>query len=397
MGLILTTGVIATQPQAGIAQTTKENSEARRLWNEGNDLFNDRNFADAEKRFREGLTKYPKSDQSEKTAYYLILTLEKLRRYPEARTEIDNFHRNYPGSLWRVDVDEISVALGASSNSQLEQEVKIANERARSQAEGSTALPPNASADALLLQMIIQRSPNEGIDMVRERLKKDPSDPAVYANLGTIFNIKSPQALAFLLDLSNTAASTNTRTVAFFYAMRLNPDKVQVANTLMEMVMKKENEGIVNDALFRMTYDEHRRVLDKIVLSTNPNKFDAIEKIYRGGSITLRTDLLDRVATLRNDPRAESFIMDAAQNDRDLTVRREAINALMLLKGGDLRALENLLDTTPKKINAAPTISPTPQTPSAASTVAPANGATAPARTAPQAPPLPTQPVTIRR
>src|SRR6185436_7246651 len=131
----------------------------------------------------------------------------------------------------------------------------------------------------------------------------------------------------------SSAASPATRTIAFFYAMRLNPDKVQVANTLMEMLGKKENESIVNEALFRMTYEEHRKVLAKIIASPNPNKFDAIEKVYRGGSITLRTDLLMAVATLRNDPKAEAFITDAAQNDVDLAVRRAAIEALMILKG----------------------------------------------------------------
>jgi hypothetical protein len=229
--------------------------------------------------------------------------------------------------------------------------------------------------DAVILQMIIQQSPNEGIETVKTRLKKDPSDPAVIANLGTVFNSHSPMALPFLLDLANSAASPNTRTIAFFYAMRLNPDKVQVANTLMEMLGKKENEPIVSDALFRMTYVEHRQVLAKIVASSNPNKFDAIEKIYRGGSITLRSDLLTAVATLRDDPKAESFIMDAAQNDKDLAVRQAAIEALMIQKhGADVKALQDLLSTMPPKKN-------TPPVPIAPVRVAPStNPATIPAQ-----------------
>jgi hypothetical protein len=355
LSLILAAGVLAVHPQAGIAQTTRENSEARRLWNEGNELYNDGNFADAEKKFREAMTKYPRADQSDRTSYYLIITLEKLRRYQDARTEIENFHRNYPGSRWRGDVDEKSLALGASSNSIAEQEAKIEKERAESQKRGSAALPPNASMDAVILQMIIQHSPNEGIEKAKERLKIDPTDQAVVNNLGTIFNSNSPQALPFLLELSNSAVSPTTRTIAFFYAMRRNPDKLQVANTLMEMLGKKENESIVNEALFRMTFDEHRKVLDKIVASSNPNKFDAIEKIYRGGSITLRSDLLSAVATLRDDPKAERFIMDAAQNDKDLAVRRAAIEALMSQKrGADVRALENLLSVPPPKKAAPP-------------------------------------------
>jgi HEAT repeat protein len=209
--------------------------------------------------------------------------------------------------------------------------------------------------EAIVLQMMIQQTPNQGFEVVKERLKKDPSDPAVIANLGTIYNSRSPLALPLLLDLANSAASPNTRTIAFFYATRRNPDKVQVANTMMEMLGKKENESIVNEALFRMTYDQHRKVLVNIVASSNPNKFDAIEKIYRGGSITLRQDLLGFVASLKNDPKAESFIMDAAQNDKDLAVRRAAIEALVTLKSGtDVKALENLLSTVPPKKAAPP-------------------------------------------
>jgi tetratricopeptide (TPR) repeat protein len=353
--LILAAGMIASYSTVGVAQSARENPDARKLWNTGIELFNDGNFADAEKTFREALTKYPKYEQADRTTYYLIRTLEKLRRFRDARTEIENFHRNFPGSGWRDDVDEVSLALGGLDNSQLQQEAKIAKERAESEKRGSPVLPPNASMDAMILQMIIRANPNEGIEKVKERLKKDPADQAVLANLGTIFSSKSPQALPFLLDLSNSASSPNIRTTAFFYAMRLNPDRVQVANTMMEMMGKKENEGIVSEALFRMTYQEHREVLAEIVGSSNSNKFDAIEKIYRGGSITLRSDLLDAVAKLRDDPRAESFILDAAKNDKDLAVRRAALEALVKLKGAaDVRTLENLLRPMPTRNTTAP-------------------------------------------
>ena len=284
LSLLILTGMVIVHPSAGMAQTTKEkeNSEARRLWSEGNDLYNDGNFSEAEKKFREALNKYPRADQADRTTYYLIVTLEKLRRFQDARTEMENFNRNFPGSIWREDVDQKRVAVGGSGNSSLEQQLKILKERDESARRGSPELPPNASVDAMILQMIILQNPYEGFEKVKERLKKDPADQTVFNNLGTIFSSNSPQALPFLLELSNSAASPNIRTVAFFYAMRLNPDKVQVANTLMDMLKKKENEPIVSEALYRMPYEVHRQVLAKIVENANPNKFDAIEKILSG-------------------------------------------------------------------------------------------------------------------
>ena len=128
-----------------------------------------------------------------------------------------------------------------------------------------------------------------------------------------------------------------------------------------------------------MTFSEHREVLAKIVESANPNKFDAIEKIYRGGSITLRSDLLAAVAALRDDSRAVSFIIDAAQNDKDLAVRRAALEALMSQKGAaDVKTLETFSGALPPKNSSAPK-------PAAPFTVAPGPSK----RVAPSQPPAP--------
>jgi len=337
LSLILGAGVVLAHPSAGIAQSARENADARKLFDEGTDLYNEKNFPEAEKKFREALTKYPKFDRSDRTAYYLIITLEKLRRLQDLRTEIENFHRNYSGSPWREDVDEVNVKLGGVEANDLhdllQQELKIQKERAEAERRGSTAFPQNASREAQNLRRIIQMDLSAGIDSLRERLKTDPSDPAVDANLTTIFNSNPSQGVPFLLEVwANTAVNPNVRNNAFFFAMRRTPDKVRVANTFMEMLGKKENEPIVSEALFRMTYIEHRAVLEKIVGSSNPGKFDAMEKILRGGSITLRCDLLTAVAKLKDDPRAETFIADAAENDIDPTVRKCGLDSLKSLK-----------------------------------------------------------------
>jgi tetratricopeptide (TPR) repeat protein len=112
LSLILSASVAIAHPPAGIAQSARENSEARKLFNEGNEQYADRNFAEAERKFREALTKYPKAEQSDRTTYYLILTLEQLKRVKDALTEIQNFHKNYPASTWRQDVDDKSLELG---------------------------------------------------------------------------------------------------------------------------------------------------------------------------------------------------------------------------------------------------------------------------------------------
>jgi hypothetical protein len=337
LSLILAGGAVMTHPQEGIAQSVRENAAAKELFDAGDEFLNDGNFAEAERKFREALTKYPKAERSDRTAYYLILTLQKLGRVQDARTEIQNFYRNHPKSVWREDVDQKNMVLSGlvspgfgvivAPSPWTMAEEKRQLERNKAAEEGSTALPPNPSREALLLQRQIRQNAALGIAAARERLKADPSDPVVLANLGTIYLSGSPQALPFLLDLSvSEAASPNARKEGFYWAYRYNPDKEQVARVLMDKLAQKEDE-LVSKTLFRMTIDEHKAVLEKIVASSHPDKFGMIEKIYRGGSITLRTDLVQIVARL-TDPKAWAFIEGAAQNDEDLLVRQAAAEVI---------------------------------------------------------------------
>ena len=335
LSLMFAASVINLNASLARAQSAQQNA-ARALVNDGIEFFDDGKYVDAERKFREALTKYPKDDKSDRTAYYLIRTLAKLDRVQDLRLEMEAFRRNYPGSRWNADLDEIGLELNP--------DVKIAKERAAAQKAGSTDLPPNAGGQAVALRQLILMNPEVGIETAQDLLKKDPSDNAVVANLGTIYLTNSPHAFPFLMDLSmSPAANPNVRETAFFFASRKNPDKEQVAQALMDMLKKKDSEALVSKTLFQMRVEEHRAVLDRIVLSSDPDKYSAIEKIYRGGSITLRTDLVEDVAKL-SDPKALDFVMSVAQNDKDEPVRNAAIQALARRRDGSgLKKLQDFL------------------------------------------------------
>jgi HEAT repeat protein len=113
----------------------------------------------------------------------------------------------------------------------------------------------------------------------------------------------------------------------------------------MDLLEKRETERVASQALYLMTVADHRAVLEKIVASSNPQKFVLMDKIYRNGSTLLKTDLLMFVARL-NDPNAVPFIVQAAQNDTDLSVRRAAVQALGNRKDVDVEILQDLMKSS---------------------------------------------------
>jgi len=364
LDLALAATLVAAHPSTGISQTPSQNSEARRLVAEGVEFQYDGRFADAEKKFREALTKYPRAEQSDRTAYYLIDALVKLGRVQDARMEIERFRKNYPTSKWLQDVGERTWDLGGQPNAPQagiwnspaelrEAQARFDLMRGAVTPSGppnkiyADQFPPNASYRAQALRQIVQLDTDKGIENAKEMLKTDPSDPAVAANLGTIANSDSPQALPFLLSIwANVASSPNMRNNAFFWASRRNPDKEQVAKAIMDLLAKRETEAVASEALSLMTVADHRAVLEKIVMSSNPDKFMLMEKIYRNGSVLLRTDLLMFIGRL-NDPKATPFIVGVAQNERDASVRRAAVQALAGRKDVNVDMLEKLMKAPP--------------------------------------------------
>jgi hypothetical protein len=289
----------------------------------------------------------------------------KLRRTQDARAEIDSFRRNYAQSKWLPDVEEIILALGGQISAPAEAniwntpaELRQAQALADMLRGARTPIgpankiyaddfPPNASMKAELLRQIIQHDPDRGIENAKELLQADPSDPSVVANLGTIANSESSLAIPFLLSVwGNVAATPNARNNAFFWFSRRNPDKEEVAKAIMELLAKPQTEKLGSEALYRMTVADHRAVLEKITTSSSPEKFALMDKIYRNGSALLKTDLLMFISRL-NDPKAVPFLLDAAQNDRDASVRRAAIQALGSRKDVDVETLERLMKAAP--------------------------------------------------
>lgn len=354
-------GLSAQNPFAAAAQTP-----ARTLFIEGRDLWDEGKFVDAEKKFREVLTKFPRAEQSDRTAFYLITTLIKLGRTADARAEIENFDRNYPRSTWKGDVTEKRLSINGLApmfQAGWARGIYSANQTPRVFTSSITvAVSPNfqtvttklrgrnvvvnAGLEQEVLRLLIQKDPGLGIEAARERLKVNPSDPAVVTNLSTIANSGSTQALPFLLTLTgNTAIAPNTTNQALFWVNRVN--KEAVSKALSDMLKIRDSIPTVAETLSRFNVPERRAALDQIVKGGGPDRMEKLDRLYKGSTnLPLRSEIIQSVSFVA-DPAALSFLSDIARNEKEAPLRSAAIRALAERKDVDAKTFEDILKSFP--------------------------------------------------
>src|SRR6185436_2640658 len=112
LALVLSAVPLSAQVRiAGMQFGFVEADAARDLYNSGRNLYTNNKFAQAEAAFREVVKKYPRNEVADASSYYLILALKQQAKFDEARAQIEVFTKQYPRSVWLVDVRELQVEL----------------------------------------------------------------------------------------------------------------------------------------------------------------------------------------------------------------------------------------------------------------------------------------------
>lgn len=338
--------VVAVSPQLQ-AQSAGPNTPGKTLFFEGRNLWDDGKFVEAEKKFREALTKYPRAEKSDRTAYYLITTLVTLGRPADARREIQNFKRNYPHSTWQTDVEEKRIALtgpvqlrGSRSGQHIEVSVPAMPHPFLWNSGPATPFGPitplhvnvSPSLDQEVLRVIIDADPAKGIAVARERLKVNPSDPAVITNLSVIAGSGSAQAMPFLVDVAGSAASSNAKSMAVFFMFRPGPAKDTADKAVVEILKDKDVIPVVADALGRFNPNERRVVLERIAHSPIAEKTYVLQGIYKTSVNTQVRSQVVATAGSIPDAAALAFLEEVVRNEKEPAVREVAIQNLNVRK-----------------------------------------------------------------
>jgi hypothetical protein len=350
MTLAMAGTLVTVLPQLH-AQTPSQNAVAKTLFVEGRDLWSDGKFADAEKKFREALTRYPRAEQSDRTSFYLITTLIKLEKIDEARSEIQGFNRNYPHSIWRPDVEEKRITLGMFVVPFAPISIAIPPAPAvppqlHAPARYTFTFTPNAGLEQEAFRVIIQADANKAILLAKERLKANPSDPAVVSNFSVIAGSGSPQAFPFFVSVASDGPVPNTQTQARFWIGRLNNAEDAVGKAFIALTAERTLPVVV-EVLNQSKPVERNNVLKQVVQYPSLEKVTALERVFNATTVQpFRSQIVESAATIPESA-AREFLTDVAMYETEYPVRLTAIHALGTRKDVDVKLLGDIMKAVP--------------------------------------------------
>jgi HEAT repeat protein len=334
--------------------------EARDIFNAGQTLYDEDNFADAEKKFREVIQRFPRHVIADRAEYYLIRTLTQLGRKAEALLRINAFARTYPRSRWSTDVEELRIKLTNRVPPAAERVLLLAPPPPR--APPSPAVPAAASRTVVVrqrsaeasnfdfsLQQEIMRAmfrsdADRALGIAIERLKSNMADPVVISTLNMVATSASTQALPMLLEIAKNSPNPKARKDAIFWMSQARTDRDSVVDALVGLSSSNADDGeAITFALSQIRTGKSMSALAAIAQDKNkseairrnalfwigqtgvPNRVSLLEDIYKNSmdSSQIRDQVLFALSRTR-EPQALTILGNIASTDPDSEVRRQA-------------------------------------------------------------------------
>jgi len=370
--------------------------QARDLFNAGQELYDEGKFADAEKRFREVVQKFPRNVIADRADYYLIRTLKQLERKSEALGRIEAFGKTYPKSKWLNDVEELRISLTNQVPAQAVLLLQtpfgpvpgvappppppappapvVIGQRGRTvvvprpsqyRPERIQISDPEVGLQQEIMRAVFASNTDRAIEIASERLKSDPADPVVLSNLYMVADSRSPKALPMLLDIARNSTNVKARKDAIFWISQSKGDREAAVDALVAMLPSVQedesdtvafalgqvrNEKAIN-ALATLARDKSKseKVRNNAIFwigeSNNANRVTILEDIYKNNMDNAKTRNQVAFALSRHpDARAVSVLGNIASTDPEIEVRKQAVFWLGQMKSAEAgEALENLL------------------------------------------------------
>jgi hypothetical protein len=363
---------------------TPPSDEARDTFNAGQRLYDEDNFAEAERKFREVIQRFPRHPIADRADYYLIRTLTQLGKRSEALSRVNAFARTYPRSRWVTDVEEMKIRLtnqvpAAAEKVLLQVPPPPPPPRPIAATPAAAPAPPrpivirqrnrDAADPEITLQQEMMRAmfrsdADRAIVIATERLKSNIADPVVISALNMVAASASAQALPMLLEIAKNSPNAKARKDAIFWMSQSRVDKDAVVDSLLSLSSSNgDDSDSINFALSQIRTEKavgalatiardkgkpeptRENALFWIGQSGMPNRLAMLEDIYKNSmdSSQIRNQVLFALSRTR-EPQAATILGNVASTDPDIDVRKQAAFWLGHMRIPEAtQTLENLL------------------------------------------------------
>jgi len=294
--------------------------EARDILNAGQALYDENRYSEAEAKFRQVITRFPRNPIADKADYYLIRTLAEVGKKDQALQRIDLFPRRYPQSRWKDDVQEIRIQLtnqvpasaeilliprgqgpAPAPAQQAGRAIPVVPASVGSAPQAAPPTPPSppqivrvgpfgsgpgpgtgpgpgpgriigtpfgptqalsSDPEISMLQEIMSalfRSDfNKGLEIATNRLRANPADPVVLSSLNVVASSNSAQAVTMLLNIAKNTTNAKARRDAIFWLGQSRGDKDAIVDTLTGLLpsLAEEDSEAVAFSLSQIRSDK---------------------------------------------------------------------------------------------------------------------------------------------
>ena len=196
------------------------------------------------------------------------------------------------------------------------------------------------------MRALFNSNADRAIEIAFERLKTDAADPVVLSILNIVASSRAAQALPMLIAIARNSTSTKARKDAIFWLGQTRGDKDAVVDTLLSLLpsLSDEDSDSVTFTLGQIRTDKSLNALGTIARdkgkgekvrsgalfgisqSRGTNRIPLLEDIYKNNldSAKIRQQVLFAFSQIR-EPAAVTALGNAAQNDPDIEVRKQAV------------------------------------------------------------------------
>jgi HEAT repeat protein len=295
--------------------------EARDIFNAGTGFYDEDKFVEAERRFREVVSRFPTNVIADRADYYLIRTLNQMGRKIEALARVNSFARQYPKSKYQDDVQEIRLRLTNQVPPNAEfillpqppappnppGTAKVSTQAAPAPAPtpnpfafvmppmppvppmpampampampfgpigGFQSSDPEISLQQEIMRAMFQNNADRALEIATERLKSNPADPVVLSSLNMVANSRSAQAVPMLLAIARNSTNSRARRDAIYWLGQSRGDKDSIVDMLVGLIpsLADDDSEAVAFALSQIRSDKSVNALASIARDKNKSE-----------------------------------------------------------------------------------------------------------------------------